>query len=128
MPFFCKQVSKPGSFGNKHKVAFYFFDLVQKKTYFFRPSMKLFPMKKYKKKGSHLVKGIKFVSSAHKKSVRFEQYLRNASNSSYCPCTTDLIVKGVKKKKGKVVPLRSIEAHLGDRRYSSYSFLTSALF
>jgi hypothetical protein len=30
-------------------------------------------------------------------------------------------------KKGKVVPLRSIEAHLGDRRYRSYSFLTSAL-
>jgi hypothetical protein len=30
-------------------------------------------------------------------------------------------------KKGKVVPLRSIEAHLGDRRYSSYSFLTPAL-
>jgi hypothetical protein len=29
--------------------------------------------------------------------------------------------------KGKVVPLRSREAHLGDRRYSSYSFLTSAL-
>jgi hypothetical protein len=27
----------------------------------------------------------------------------------------------------EVVPLRSIEAHLGDRRYSSYSFLTSAL-
>jgi hypothetical protein len=26
-----------------------------------------------------------------------------------------------------VVPLRSIEAHLGDRRYSSYSFLTSTL-
>jgi hypothetical protein len=26
-----------------------------------------------------------------------------------------------------VVPLRSIEAHLGDRRYSSYSFVTSAL-
>jgi hypothetical protein len=26
-----------------------------------------------------------------------------------------------------VVPLRSIEAHLGDRRYSSYSFLTWAL-
>jgi hypothetical protein len=26
-----------------------------------------------------------------------------------------------------VVPLRSIEAHLDDRRYSSYSFLTSAL-
>jgi hypothetical protein len=26
-----------------------------------------------------------------------------------------------------VVPLRSLEAHLGDRRYSSYSFLTSAL-
>jgi hypothetical protein len=24
-------------------------------------------------------------------------------------------------------PVRSIEAHLGDRRYSSYSFLTSAL-
>jgi hypothetical protein len=29
--------------------------------------------------------------------------------------------------KGKVDPLRSIGAHLGDRRYSSYSFLTSAL-
>jgi hypothetical protein len=26
-----------------------------------------------------------------------------------------------------VVPLRSIEAHLGDRRYRSYPFLTSAL-
>jgi hypothetical protein len=26
-----------------------------------------------------------------------------------------------------MVPLRPIEAHLGDRRYSSYSFLTSAL-
>jgi hypothetical protein len=26
-----------------------------------------------------------------------------------------------------VDPLRCIEAHLGDRRYSSYSFLTSAL-
>jgi hypothetical protein len=34
------------------------------------------------------------------------------------------IMKG--KGKSKVVPLRSIEAHLGDRRYSSYSFLTSA--
>jgi hypothetical protein len=31
------------------------------------------------------------------------------------------------KVKCKVVPLRSIEAHLGDRRYSSYCFLTSAL-
>jgi hypothetical protein len=30
-------------------------------------------------------------------------------------------------KKGKIVPLRSIDAHLGDRRCSSYSFLTSAL-
>jgi hypothetical protein len=29
--------------------------------------------------------------------------------------------------KGKAVPLRSIEAHLGDRRYSSCSFLTSVL-
>jgi hypothetical protein len=29
--------------------------------------------------------------------------------------------------KGKVVSLRSIESHLGERRYSSYSFLTSAL-
>jgi hypothetical protein len=29
--------------------------------------------------------------------------------------------------KGKVVPLRSIEAHLGDRRCRSYCFLTSAL-
>jgi hypothetical protein len=27
----------------------------------------------------------------------------------------------------KVVPLRSIETHLGERRYSSYPFLTSAL-
>jgi hypothetical protein len=33
----------------------------------------------------------------------------------------------IKAKKGKAVPLRSIEAHLGDRRYSSYYFLTSAL-
>jgi hypothetical protein len=31
------------------------------------------------------------------------------------------------KKKGKVVPLHSIEALLGDNSYSSYSFLTSAL-
>jgi hypothetical protein len=31
------------------------------------------------------------------------------------------------KKKEKIVPLRSIEVHLGERRYSSYSFLTSAL-
>jgi hypothetical protein len=31
------------------------------------------------------------------------------------------------RKKVKAVPLRSIEAHLSDRRYSSYSFLTSAL-
>jgi hypothetical protein len=29
--------------------------------------------------------------------------------------------------KGKLFPLRSIQAHLGDRRYSSCSFLTSAL-
>jgi hypothetical protein len=29
--------------------------------------------------------------------------------------------------KSSVDPLRSIDAHLGDRRYSSYSFLTSAL-
>jgi hypothetical protein len=36
-------------------------------------------------------------------------------------------VREGKKGKGKVVPLRSIKAHLGDRRYSSYSFLTSAL-
>jgi hypothetical protein len=27
----------------------------------------------------------------------------------------------------ELVPLRSIEAHVGDRKYSSYSFLTSAL-
>jgi hypothetical protein len=33
----------------------------------------------------------------------------------------------IKAKKDKAVPLLSIEAHLGDRRYSSYSFLTSAL-
>jgi hypothetical protein len=35
--------------------------------------------------------------------------------------------KGLKDRKGKVVPLRSIEAHLDDRRYSSYSSLTSTL-
>jgi hypothetical protein len=29
--------------------------------------------------------------------------------------------------KGKVVPLRSIQAHVDERRYSSYNFLTSAL-
>jgi hypothetical protein len=33
----------------------------------------------------------------------------------------------IRTKKGKVVPLRSIEAHLGEGRYSSYSFLTYAL-
>jgi hypothetical protein len=38
--------------------------------------------------------------------------------------TTELISKLIK---GKVVPLRSIEAHLGDSRYSSYCFLTPAL-
>jgi hypothetical protein len=38
-----------------------------------------------------------------------------------------LVGDHIKVKKGKVVPLHSIEAHLGDRRYSSYSFLTSAL-
>jgi hypothetical protein len=32
-----------------------------------------------------------------------------------------------KGKKGKAVPLRSTKAHLRDRRYSCYSFLTSAL-
>jgi hypothetical protein len=32
-----------------------------------------------------------------------------------------------RKVKSKVVPLCYIQAHLGDRRYSSYSFLTSAL-
>jgi hypothetical protein len=37
------------------------------------------------------------------------------------------ILLGSGKSEGKAVPLRSIEAHLGDRRYSSYSFLTSAL-
>jgi hypothetical protein len=31
------------------------------------------------------------------------------------------------KRRRKVVPLRSIGVHLGERRYSSYSFLTSAL-
>jgi hypothetical protein len=39
----------------------------------------------------------------------------------------DAMIMKPKGKKRKVVPLRSIEAHLGDRRYSSYSFLTSAL-
>jgi hypothetical protein len=34
---------------------------------------------------------------------------------------------GIVIKIVKVVPLLSIEVHLGDRRYSSYSFLTSAL-
>jgi hypothetical protein len=31
------------------------------------------------------------------------------------------------KVKGKAVPLRPIQAHLGDRRYSSNTFLTCAL-
>jgi hypothetical protein len=39
----------------------------------------------------------------------------------------DVCVYSLARKKGEVVPLRSTEAHLGDRRYSSYSFLTSAL-
>jgi hypothetical protein len=50
---------------------------------------------------------------------RDSNHLKSLSSSA-------LTVK-VKKVKGKVVPLRSIEAHLGERRYSSYSFLTSAL-
>jgi hypothetical protein len=40
---------------------------------------------------------------------------------------TDALNVNVRYRKSKVVPLRSIEVHLGDRRYSSYSFLTSAL-
>jgi hypothetical protein len=40
---------------------------------------------------------------------------------------TDVYVLTNKGKKGKVVPLRSIEVHLGERSYSCYSFLTSAL-
>jgi hypothetical protein len=32
-----------------------------------------------------------------------------------------------KVKEGKLVPLSSTAAHLGDKRYSCYSFLTSAL-
>jgi hypothetical protein len=35
--------------------------------------------------------------------------------------------EGLVLENWKVVPLRSIEAHLDDRRYSSYPFLTSAL-
>jgi hypothetical protein len=33
----------------------------------------------------------------------------------------------VASNKGNLVPLCSIEAHFGDRRYSSYSFLTPTL-
>jgi hypothetical protein len=47
--------------------------------------------------------------------------------SEKCWGVRNRITGKVKGKKGKVVPLRSIEAHLGERRYSSYSFLTSAL-
>jgi hypothetical protein len=43
------------------------------------------------------------------------------STGDHCNYYTKALVKG------KVVPLRSIEAHFGERRYSSYSFLTSAL-
>jgi hypothetical protein len=35
--------------------------------------------------------------------------------------------KQVKVKKGKAVPLHAMEAFGGERRYSSYSFTTSAL-
>jgi hypothetical protein len=42
-------------------------------------------------------------------------------------CCNDSMVVMTDVKKGKVVPLRSIEAYFGERRYSSYSFLTSAL-
>jgi hypothetical protein len=50
-----------------------------------------------------------------------------------CPsvqCTLLLSVLSIHIKsivKGKVVPLRSIQVLLGEIRYSSYSFLTSAL-
>jgi hypothetical protein len=37
------------------------------------------------------------------------------------------VIMHLKKVKGKVVPLHYTEAPLGERRYSSYSFLTSAL-
>jgi hypothetical protein len=37
------------------------------------------------------------------------------------------LIMCIKVKKSKAAPLRSTEAHLGDRRYSSCSFLTSAL-
>jgi hypothetical protein len=49
-------------------------------------------------------------------------------NSVASTLTSDIMNRpGYMPVKGKVVPLRPIEAHLGDRRYSSYSFLTSAL-
>jgi hypothetical protein len=50
---------------------------------------------------------------------RFATLVENWANN--------IMVTYKKGKKSKVVPLRSIEAHMGDRKYSSYCFLTSEL-
>jgi hypothetical protein len=49
----------------------------------------------------------------------------SAENPKIRDHSEDLVVDW--RRKSKVVPLRSIEAYLGDWRYSSYSSLTSAL-
>jgi hypothetical protein len=55
---------------------------------------------------------------------QLKQQLTFRDDTASCSCRRSLIIIIVN---GKVVPLRPMQAHLGDRRYSSYSFLTSAL-
>jgi hypothetical protein len=54
---------------------------------------------------------------------------KDCERQRYVLCDNSALFRTAKegKTKGKAVPLRYIEAHLGERRYSSYSFLTSAL-
>jgi hypothetical protein len=63
-------------------------------------------------------------------SVRHNHSHLKTSDSKYFVTILNMLLRSTRNRLPgckKVVPLRSIEAHLGDRRYSSYSFLTSAL-
>jgi hypothetical protein len=68
----------------------------------------------------------KYVRLCKKKKVS-RSYKVATIHVIYLSSQLPFLYRQKKKKEGKVVPLRSIDAHLGDRRYSSYSFLTSAL-
>jgi hypothetical protein len=59
--------------------------------------------------------------------IRNESFAILCTSLAFTLFHNSRIPNHTKVKKGKVVPLLSIEVHLGDRRYSAYSFLTSAL-